>query len=129
MQGNIYSIIADDGKPEFAPYLPIGDASADTGELYLAKTEAVRDLEEGDVIALASTDLYPTGITVKIVKIHPTGEAFSHFTIQCPTPEEQFDMDEFRKFNAAHKSNSNTFGGTSDAEYLDWIPLTPNAEP
>ena len=91
--GSIYSFISKEGVHDQQADLPVGENPPETAELYMANTDAVRSLNEGDVIALAAINMHQAGAMQKIIKIHKTNGEFVHFTTQCPTIEELFDKE------------------------------------
>lgn len=127
LEGNIYSMITKDGTREEPPNLPVGDNKPKTAELYLAKTDATDSLTEGDVIALAATKLYPTGIVQEIIKIHSTNGDFCHFTTRAPQPDNLIDK---KKMESSVAASGGLFSGGSGGQsswdedeisYSEWI--------
>lgn len=87
----IYCFIDAEGMRGFAASQPIGDNLPPAVELYLSATDAVTDLQEGDVIALAGIPMWTSGAVQKIYKIHPQVGHVVHLTTIAPHPDEFLD--------------------------------------
>lgn len=125
--GSIYSFISKEGIHDQPADMAVGENAPETAELYMANTDVVRELNEGDVITLAAINMHQTGAIQKIIKIHKTNGDFVHFTTQFPSTEELFDREGMSKAMEEYNKNSqNTI--TSDEAESEWPIIDGRSE-